>query len=71
MLSRLDVAADVEIAGKIDSFVAWSHSFDSFLPGYEDATLVLLYCGAFTVAKVGCVDPVSYTHLTLPTILLV
>ncbi|KAH8064249.1 phosphatidic acid-selective phospholipase [Aureococcus anophagefferens] len=55
----LDVAADTEIAQRIDDFVAWSHSFD-VIPGYEDATLLLLYCGAFIVAKVGCVDPLTF-----------
>ena len=55
----LDVAADTEIAQRIDDFVTWSHSFD-VIPGYEDATLLLLYCGAFIVAKVGCVDPLTF-----------
>ena len=57
----LDVAADVEIAAKIDEFVAWSRSFDGLVPGLgPETTLFLLYCGAFVVAKVGCVDPLTF-----------
>ncbi|KAH8063429.1 hypothetical protein JL722_2599 [Aureococcus anophagefferens] len=55
----LDVAADTEIAQRIDDFVAWSHSF-GVIPATRTPTLLLLYCGAFIVAKVGCVDPLTF-----------
>jgi len=55
----LDVGADQAIADQIDGFLAWTRSFPT-PGGFEDATLLLLYCGAFAAAKLLCLDALTF-----------
>ena len=54
----LDVGADQEIAQRIDEFVVWARSFS--VAGFEDFGLLVGYAGAFTVAKVLCLDALTF-----------
>ena len=55
----LDAGADRELSDKIDGFVAWTTGLGG-PPGFESATLLVLYGGAFTVAKVACLDALTF-----------
>lgn len=54
----LNVGADQEIAQQIDAFVAWSRGFSA--AGFEELGLLVIYAGAFTVAKVACLDALTF-----------
>ena len=54
----LDVGADQEIAQRIDEFVVWARSFS--VAGFEDFGLLVGYAGAFAVAKVLCLDALTF-----------
>ena len=54
----LDVGADQEIAQRIDGFVVWARSIN--IAGFEDLGLWVGYAGAFTFAKVLCLDALTF-----------
>ena len=54
----MDGGADEEIAQRIDEFVVWARSFS--VAGFEDFGLLVGYAGAFTVAKVLCLDALTF-----------